>query len=328
MRGLLLLVACFVLTGCASFNDGYVRKTGVGSTEQEARHDAYKRAIEYKVGALVLSERETQNYVLHKDEILVHSAGYVDDYRIINTERTGDKVKVTVDVLVSDSKLARYLTGSAKSNTSLEGERNKTQIDTFLNQKQTGDKVLEYVLRGYPHKAYTIKQMPYTIHIDSYRNSFINIPFEVSWNYDYLVSLNEALSVLEDANSKVGRLMHGYWGSVQVNSKGPYSILPSKNKYYFNDLTTVNNVRNTLVDKGGISILTSIKDIQGKTIHTECYNPKYVSYNDGGRAGVEIEINTGKSSGVISFFITSNLMNRLNDASTVELMIVRQQDCR
>lgn len=328
MRGLLSLVACFILVGCATVSNDYVRKTGVGTTEQEARHDAYKRAIEYKVGALVLSERETQNYILRKDEILVHSAGYVDDYKIVNTEYSGSKVKVTVDVLVSDSKLARYITGSAKSNTTIDGERNKTQIDTFLAQKETGDKVLDYVLQGYPQKAYTIKQMPYSIHIDSHRNPFINIPFEMAWNYDYLMSLNEALSIVEDANSKFGRLVSGYWGSVQVNSKGPYSLTTSKTKYHFNDLTAVNKVRDTLVYKGGVTILVSINDIQGKTIHSECYDPRYTSYYDGGRAGVELEINTGKGQGIISFYLPSNLMNRLNDASIVELSLVRKNDCR
>ena len=46
---LLLLTVCFILTACASTSksDNYIRTTGVGNTYEEAKHNAFKEAIEY-----------------------------------------------------------------------------------------------------------------------------------------------------------------------------------------------------------------------------------------------------------------------------------------
>jgi predicted RNase H-like HicB family nuclease len=62
--------------------------SGQGATFEEAKQNAFRTAIEFTVGSVVTSERESNNYKLVKDEILVYSAGYVTDYKIISTIRS------------------------------------------------------------------------------------------------------------------------------------------------------------------------------------------------------------------------------------------------
>jgi Tfp pilus assembly protein PilZ len=72
---LLLLAVCFILTACASTSktDGYLRTTGVGNTYEEAKNNAFKEAIEYRLGVVIASERETYNNRT-KEEILAYSS--------------------------------------------------------------------------------------------------------------------------------------------------------------------------------------------------------------------------------------------------------------
>jgi outer membrane biogenesis lipoprotein LolB len=69
---LLLLVVCFILTACTSTSksDNYFRATGTGNTCEEAKLNAFKEAIEYQVGVVIASERESYNEKLIKNEIL------------------------------------------------------------------------------------------------------------------------------------------------------------------------------------------------------------------------------------------------------------------
>ena len=85
---LLLLTVCFILTGCASTSksDNYLRTSGVGNTYEEAKNNAFREAIEYQVGVVIASERESYNDKLIKNEILAYSSAFVDEYKIISQQ--------------------------------------------------------------------------------------------------------------------------------------------------------------------------------------------------------------------------------------------------
>ena len=103
----LLLVACLMLSACATTNKNtYIRTSGTGANFELAKQNAFREAIQIKVGALVLSERESNAYKLVKDDILVYSAGYVEDFKVISTTNINKNVVVTMDVMVSSSKIA------------------------------------------------------------------------------------------------------------------------------------------------------------------------------------------------------------------------------
>jgi hypothetical protein len=96
---LLLLAVCFILTACASTSksDNYIRSTGVGNTYEEAKTNAFKEAIEYHLGVVISSERESLKENLTKNDILAYSSGFVDEYKIISQQNIGNKVQLIVD---------------------------------------------------------------------------------------------------------------------------------------------------------------------------------------------------------------------------------------
>ena len=82
----LLFVVCLFISSIANAGD-YITVTGTGKTLDQAKEQAFRKAIEYKVGATVLSDVETQNYQRVKDEIYIYSSGYVDDYKFLKIGR-------------------------------------------------------------------------------------------------------------------------------------------------------------------------------------------------------------------------------------------------
>jgi hypothetical protein len=76
LAGLLWLVAPFA---------NALQVSGEGATLEEAKLNAFRTAIEFAAGSVVVSERESHNYKLVRNEILVYSAGYVTDYKIISS---------------------------------------------------------------------------------------------------------------------------------------------------------------------------------------------------------------------------------------------------
>ena len=300
--------------------------SGQGATFEEAKQNAFRTAIEFTVGSVVTSERESVNYKLVKDEILVYSAGYVSDYKIINTIRSGNQVQVIVDVQVASSKLSDRILGVGKEVKNFETDKHTNQYQSYLYGKANGDKLLTQVLNDYPTKAYKITQGVHQLKVDAYRNGIIEIPLELKWNYNFISSFNEALKIVEDGSSNL--LQHSP-GNVVVMAKDPKDwVIGTKNHYKFNDMLTVSNIRTTLQQKKP-NILLTINNFENKTVFRQCYIPDSISgkkpafYNVGTTValyGNQTEKNK------IELSLT-NMQDAMKQIQNIELIIVTDDKC-
>ncbi len=326
-----LVLVCLILAGCASTSkSNYIRTTGTGSTFEEAKQVAFRDAIEYQIGTLVLSERESTKYDLIKNQILVHSAGYVDDYKVISTDRRHNQVTVTVDVLVAQSKITNQIIATSKSTDKMDGQRHEAQYSTLMNERKQGDKILDNVLKGYPVKAYTIKQFPYKISIDNYRNMVLNVPYELSWNYEYIVSLRETLNLLEDGSNG---LLKNSPGNVTIMVKNPKDIvIGERTTHRFNDMSRVYKIQDSVTGKNEMRIKMTINDYGRNTLLSQCWAPPAIAgygsfYGIGSSYDIKIYGNH-KEKNTISVLIPSNLMSMLNQMNSVELSVVAESNCQ
>lgn len=300
--------------------------SGQGATFEKAKQNAFRTAIEFTVGSVVTSERESNNYKLVKDEILVYSAGYVSDYKIINTIRSGNQVQVIVDVQVASSKLSDRILGVGKEVKNFETDKHTNQYQSYLYGKANGDKLLTQVLNDYPTKAYKITQGVHQLKVDAYRNGIIEIPLELKWNYNFISSFNEALKIVEDGSNNL--LQHSP-GNVVVMAKDPKDwVIGTKNHYKFNDMLTVSNIRTTLQQKKP-NILLTINNFENKTVFRQCYIPDSISgkkpafYNVGTTValyGNQIEKNK------IELSLT-NMQDAMKQIQNIELTIVTDDKC-
>ena len=143
----LLLVACLVLASCASTDKhGYIRVSETGSTFEQAKQNAFVKAVEIAVGTVMVSERETHNRQL-KNEVLAYSSGFVDDYKIVSSDTFGNVTHITIDVKVAEQKLANRILAKGKSNVEIDGLKHSMQYDGYIEVKQKGDQLLSMILR-------------------------------------------------------------------------------------------------------------------------------------------------------------------------------------
>jgi len=273
MIRLLVVVACLMLNACASIpnsSDKYIRATGTGNSFDEAKQKAFQQAIEIKVGSFIDSERQSFNQKLVRDDIFVYSAGYVDDFKVVSQNTLGNKIVVTVDVLVASSKLSNRILSQGKSAGVFENRQHITQHQTYLQNRQNGDKILQAVLNDYPQRAYNITQHPYNIKIDGNRNAYLYIPFTVRWNFNYLESLRAAFDLLQDDQGFFGKAPGNIW----IMAKDPKDLLLGKTTHHkFNDMVKMDKISDTMNHQRSLAVKLKIYNLQGVVEIENCYIP-------------------------------------------------------
>jgi len=324
-----LIVLCMLaLSACASTtipktsnnspDAGVIRVIGTGSNKEEAKINGFTTAIEIAVGSVILTDKESVNSQLVRDDILKHSSGYVDDYKIINESTNFKGISLVMDVTVKSSKIAERVLNRGKSDGNVEGEKLSTQYKSYSNSKSTGDKLLNTVLNDYPVRAFNIAQGKVDFKLDNNRNPIIEIPYTLKWNYKYLTALNEALKVTSDPyenNSRQERVF--------LTSKDPNSwLLGTTDRYYYNDKLSASIIKQHLV--GYISINMRLLDKSGTKVLEGC--AKTLSFNgvnnlnptmiDGNKMIDEIMIVT---------FTKPNMIQKVQYIDRVELSVSRGQ---
>lgn len=328
----IILLASFLLAGCASTSksDNYIRSTGLGNTYEEAKHNAFKEAIEYQVGVVIASERESYNDKLVKNEILAYSSAFVDEYKIISQQNVGNKVQVVVDVKLSLLRLSDRILSKGKDSKNLDGAKHDSQYKSFLENKQNGDRILASVLNDYPRRAYDIQQSGYILKGDAYRNLILTIPYTLTWNPNYVASFHDAIKIVADGKPSLWSAEKGfaqqYSGTVRIGSE----------KYYFNEFIITEKILDAMMDWNEVSINMEIKDLHNKTQYSECFKPNQLHKNVGGYYNINyiktnnIGINTKAGElGKIEMKIQNNskLANTLHNSSKIELSVVPKKVC-
>jgi len=265
MYRILLVTVCLLLSACAigSKQNNFVRATGEGNTFEQAKHNAFTVAMEQHLGVVIASERETQGERLVRNDILAYSAGYVDEYVIVSQQVNNGRVILVLDVKLSSNRISDRILSSSKSNKGLDGARHDSQYKSYLDNKTNGDRILQQVLNDYPKHAYNIKHENYTVKIDAYRNLTVVIPYQLGWNTNYLNSLNDVLSAVEDGSNG---FMRGSPATIAVNTK----------TFYFNDFIIPNKILDAVMDFNEVRINLTISDQYNKIQYSECFVPDQV----------------------------------------------------
>lgn len=326
MRRLLLLVACLLLTACASNvkQTNFVRSIGEGTTFEQAKQNAFINAMEQHLGVVIVSERESQGERLARNEILAYSAGYVEEYVIVNQQVTNGRVHLTVDVKLAPNRISDRILSSSKSNKGFDGVAHDSQYKSYTDSKENGDKILQRVLDDYHKHAYNLVQGKYIVKIDTYRNLTLVVPYEIGWNNNYLMSLNDALKMVED-------------GSNGFMQKSPATIRVRGNMFYFNEFVIPDRILDAVMDDNEIRIKLTIYDQYNNIQYTNCYRPDAVfrrvkpfyeiNYIRTINAGF---YNYGMEKGNIELNIhnTSALARIMNNLTNIELTTTNRSSCQ
>jgi hypothetical protein len=335
---LLLLLVVSLLTACAHTIqvEAPLRVVGKGPTYEAAKQSAFRDAIELKVGSMVLSERETANFVQTRNEILVYSAGFVDDYKIINRVDGAGTVYITMDVWISATKLSNRLLTTNNSIQSFDASRHVAQITTIQQERQQAGKMLNEVLNEYPKRAYQLRQDPYKLRVDNNNRTILSVDYGLKFDYSWLQSVKAALNKFSDGSNAINNVLNGAVirspAEAIIISKNPKALLLGEKRHYtFSNVNNFEILRHAFYDGNEIRIRMMFRDNNHKIIHNSCWTPAFLTErsNTGsfyGSVDLKKFVVWGNSyeEATISVVVPPNMLKAITN---IELSVTSNKEC-
>lgn len=332
-----------LLLASSTVDASTVRVEGYGSTRQAAKQDGLRNACEQSLRTLVISEREHKNYETIKDQILVACSGYVSDYKIVNQQRYDDQYILTMDVEISDSKIAERFVVKNYESKEVNGESVSDRYDSYMEGRQANQRVLSEVLDGFDKYAFNVDQGKISFTNDRYDNLVMNIPYKVYWNPNYVNALRESLNNNKFANTRhpLTNILYKAIESKVESVTYRHVNIPDRNLHQavakisfdrttmlFNTYESNNAIYNTIMSGNKPMIAVELTERMGETYLHSCH--MIVSSRDGqvlyslGNRGRDIKI---WSRGYINNSINLRLFGSLKNVEKVTLRIVPQNSC-
>jgi hypothetical protein len=178
---------------------GYARVLGTGRTFEEAKLNGFQLAVEIAVGAVVVTEKKSINNTLVRDQVVKHSSGYVDDFKIIDQSQTNSGYALTMDVKVKSSKIAEVILNTGdKGNGAFDTQRILAQYNTYAKERNDAERLIDNLLDSYPKNAFVVKKNPTKIVMNNNRDMVLNVPYVLKWNDVWVDSFLETVGRVSD----------------------------------------------------------------------------------------------------------------------------------
>lgn len=253
----------------------YIEVVGQGRTPEEARLNGFRVAVEQAIGSVVSSESEGQNSRLIKDEIINYSAGYVDRYEIVKTEASSYGQKIQMKVWIRRSSLPNRLLARSKAEASVDGNLASIRLETLNYERQQGDRLVDTVLADFPKRAFSVGVKNTELKYNN-RQGVLEIPFKLTWDQNYINSLQSALV-----------------STAQSGSNSVAQIRIASSALNFDDRVKFNKIINRMIATRP-AIQITITDTENRRIYQNCFRWSELDHVDGYRvrAGHFVEVNS------------------------------------
>lgn len=169
-----------------------------GATVEQARHLAFRTAIEQSIGTVVASQSQSQQQRMVRDEIITYSSGYVDKFEILKQYPTDTGIKLRIRVWVAESRLAHRLLGRSMDNQSIPGDQLSAQISTLIQERLAGDQLIATIMQDFPERSFIVEAKESKAKFNEYRQAILEIPVVLKWDRRWTDSLFEALNRTQD----------------------------------------------------------------------------------------------------------------------------------
>ena len=262
---------------------------GHGYSEADAKQDAFDSAITQVVGQVIVSDKEVSGDRLVKDFIGGYSAGYVENFEILETRRSPDRITVKLSVSVASSKIAQRMMSKGYQVTLINGPQIQSQLESQLAQRERGDRLLSNVLSSYPFNAFVVRADRTDVVIGARRQVTINVPYEISWSRFWLDALNETLGLIAVDSKNCNSFWIKQDNKLQISPRPGLSTqltdtpcgqeadfrvkTNQTNSYYFYDKKTLELVNHQLQSPAGrqhIGLRVNILDAGGNIVDSGC----------------------------------------------------------
>jgi len=235
----------------------YIRVESQAQDFEKAKKQAFRLASEQVAGTVVLSESELRNSKLTRDEIITYSSGLIDEYKIVDRYDSGNSVKLTMDVWITESVMAQRLLAKSATEKGIDGNILSVRTDSILDERQRGDNVFRAILNDFPRRAFYVKTTKPIVQMDPYRNIQVTIQWEMNWD-------NRYFDAFYDAANQTGRKPCVLWGC----SNGPKFFIQG---WEFDDVQKLIMIRDHIHGVNA-TVMVEIRDTNGHPVARTCDN--------------------------------------------------------
>lgn len=241
----------------------YVRVQSKGSTEGEARTEAFRLAVDQAVGSLLVSESEIQDGTVARHDVINYSSGYVYDFEYVNIHRQSGEVILQIDVYVRKSMIADRIATNSKEQKDLQGGRIAEAFKSIQQEQKTGDNLLKAVIGDFPHKAIKVDNIDVS-YSNPNRQPTLNVHFQAYWSQEYLKALQESIkntmTPIHEKNLREN-------GIVFFDHKCVWSCYDA----YTTDESRFAVFYNGVMDYSAPMVQVELLDVHHNPVHTTCY---------------------------------------------------------
>ena len=245
----------------------YIEVQGEGVDPEQARANGFRLAVEQAVGTIIASESEANNGRLTRDEIISYSSAYVYKYEIVKQESGGLGVKTTMRVWCKKSAIANRLLSESKTAGQVDGARAAVNVQSIVQERQTGDRLLATVLNDFPRRAFDVGIGRTQVTYDGNRQSRLAIPITVNFSQTYLDSLWAALSATENPG--------GLGASVTLKSRGMFASGGTVN---YTDITKFQMLQSRMISPT-LMVKVSLLDERNSVVYSDVFDMPSLSHS-------------------------------------------------
>ena len=160
----------------------YIQVEVTAPNFDQAKDSAFKLAIQEALGTFLVTEKVVKFDEIIRDEIVMYSGGYIQDFKIIKENKNSLSTTLLVDVWVSESKIANRLLNTSVNKGELDGGKLSAQLSTIVKDKDDAFKLLQIILNDFPSRAFEIDVDRTNFRISGKKNSTVEIPIEIRWS--------------------------------------------------------------------------------------------------------------------------------------------------
>ena len=169
-----------------------------GFSVEQARLEGFRTAVNQAVGSVVATQTQTQNQQLVRDEIINYSSGFVDRFEILEQQELGSQVRLKMRVWVAESRLAHRLLAQSYDSQQVPGGRIGAQVETLLEERRQGDRLIEAVMKDYPHRAFDVQVGKSSVKFDEHRQASIVTDVTIRWDRRFTDAVRDTLRQTND----------------------------------------------------------------------------------------------------------------------------------
>lgn len=258
-----LAILSIAILACTAVSAQTITVYGYGPNREAAKLDAFKTAIENVCGSNVLSSKEFFNGNTVHNKVMAYSSCRVQNYKIIEENENRLLVQVSVEGL----DISKRLSDPYKNRHVFDSSQIRANIETYKDEKVSGDELLDEVFRDYPYHAYELKttKQPY-VFADATRNFYLVVPYDLRWNKNYVSAVRETMTLLQSK--------HGT-GTVKILAHNPKTFLGYTSYHNLNDVQRIDQIKNKMSGANELRLNIVARDNAGRHVIDLCYSPDY-----------------------------------------------------